>query len=707
VNLARFGVNNPVIANLCMFAIIAAGLIFGGQLRREFFPEIRPNQVLIVAPYPGAAPDEIEESLAIKIEDKIADLTDVEEINTTIGEGVASIIVEMVEGTNIDAAVAEVKRTVDALQDLPDEAERITVAEIEPAMPVIIVKMYGDSDERLMKDSLYEMRDDLRSLEGMGEVRMFGTRTDEISVEVRQGAMLQHTVSLPLVAQRIREGMVELPGGTVRAPGANVSLRTLGAEERADEVREIVVKGDPSGQVVRVEDIARVTQGFEDIDLRQRFNGRNSVALNITKKGDEDIVEMAAMVKAYIAGRKKEDITLTPVERLKTLLKRPGDETPVSSRLRAYELGLSRTTPLPGDLDYTTDLARFVEGRLDLLTRNAFWGGVLVFATLVVLLNWRTSFWVAVGLGISLLGTLTAMHFFNITLNLLTMFGLIVVMGLLVDDAIVVAENITAHHERGVPVKEAAINGTSQVGWPVIATVLTTICAFLPLGLIEGTIGDMLESLPWVVGVALAVSLIEALFILPTHMAHSLKEIDAKHEPGSAGRLQRLEFRFDEARDAFFQKLVIPAYLRVLALALRFRYLSLAVAVAILVGSLGMVAGGRLKFIFFEAEDAETVNIELRLPVGTPVARTDEIVRKIERAALDQPEVDSVNAQIGAIFDLNRAGGDQSSAHIAQVLLELSPVEDREAERGSGPAPRSSSRSASSSASCPASRASA
>lgn len=679
MSIPSFGVRRPVVANLVMFAIVGAGLIFGVGLRREFFPEIRPNQVLITAPYPGASPDEVEDALAIKIEDQIADLTDIKEITTTVREGLATVIVEYEDGSDIDDAVAEIKRSVDALQDLPEAAERITVTDLEPSLPVIVVSLFGDSSERALKDAMREIRDDLRSLPGMGNIAVDGTRADEITVEVRPEAMIEHGLSLPAIADRVRAAMVELPGGTVRTATSNISIRSVGAEEDAEAVRNIVVRSAGAGQVLRLSDIAEVSSGFADTPLITRLNGKPAVNATVFKKGNEDIVKMAEMVKAYVAGRRGESIDLTIGEKVSGLLSPPDSTEPSSDRLKAYELGLSKADiALPGEITTTTDLARFVVGRLDLLTRNAFWGGVLVFLTLVLLLNWRVSFWVAAGLVISLLGTLAVMNFVGMSLNLLTMFGLIVVIGILVDDAIVVAENITTRHEAGEPALSAAISGTHQVGWPVVATVLTTICAFLPLGLVEGTIGDMLAALPIVVACALLVSLIESLFILPSHMGHSLKGADRRTAEHRESWFGRLEHRLDRARDAFFARIVVRAYMKTLDICLRAKYATTMVAIALVIGSLGLVAGGRLEFIFLETEDAETVNIELRMPVGTPLELTSSYAARLEAAVAQQPEVDSFYAAVGAISSLDGGGTPSVSTDTAQLILELKPVEFRD-----------------------------
>ncbi len=677
MSLPAFGVRKPVVANLLMFALLVGGVLFGAGIRREFFPEIDPTMVLISAPYPGAAPDEVERALASKIEDQLRDLRDVKEITSTVTEGAAVVRVEFEPEKDIDVAVADVKREIDALQDLPDAAERIIVQKLEPNLPAIALSLYGDADERTMKLAIRAIRDDLRTLPGMGEIVVSGSRIDEISVEVRPEAALKHRLSLPEVSGRIRAAMIETPGGAVRSPTANVGVRTPGAEERADAVEQVVVKAGEGGQVVRVGDIAEVERGFMDVDVRTRLNGKPAVSLTVYKVGKQDAVLMADLVKAYGAGLQGTEVGRSWSERLRAVF---APSTSKSARERAYELGAARRAAgvLPGEVAITTDLARFIVGRLELLTRNALQGAALVFLTLFLFLSWRVSFWVLTGMVIALMGTLIMMRLTGITLNLLTMFGLIIVVGILVDDAIVVAENIVARHERGERPDRAAIRGANQVAWPVVGTVLTTIFAFFPLALIEGRMGDMLGTLPLVVGVALAASLLESLFILPVHMTHSLQAADRREASHRQSRVERLERRFDSARDHVFARLLLPAYSSLLRIALRHRYIALAVAIASIMASLGMVLGGRVGYAFLTSSDAETINAELRMPVGTPASITDEYVRRIERACADISEIRSVFSIVGAVSSLE---GDAASEapHLAQIILELTPVEERTA----------------------------
>lgn len=672
MSLARFGMRKPVVANLVMFAIIGAGLIFGIGLRREFFPYVESRLITIVAPYPGAAPEEVEDALATKIEDRLADLTGVKEINTTVAEGMASFSVEFNEGYPIQIALNDVKREVDSLQDLPDAVDNIVVDILEPNMPAIIVALYGGADERTMKQFITQTRDDLLTLPEITDIQTGGVRTDELRVEVSPERAIEYGLSLPTIADKIRAAMIELPGGSVKTDTSTISVRSVGVDEQSVTVRDIVIKASDEGGVVRVGDVADVYDGFVDTDLVTRYQGEPTMTLTVFRVADQDVIKISNQVKAYVAGRKGEEKKYGPL---------------AADEKAAWALGYERfeASVPPGTLMTTTDLARFVEGRLDLLLRNALYGGLLVFITLVLLLNWRISFWVAAGLTVSLLGTLTMMAVLDISLNFLTMFGLIIVIGILVDDAIVVAENITTRHEKGEPALVAAVKGTDQVAWPVVSTVLTTIFAFLPLALMNGQIGDFMNVMPWVVGCALGVSLIESLFILPVHMGHSLRSVDKAKANGNKEHrfaifraLGRFERRYDAWRDRMITGKLLPAYAHLLRASVSYRYVTLATVTAIFIVSLGMVASGRLQFILFETDDAETVNITVTMPIGTPLEKTTEVVERFEKVCLQVPEIQSTFAMAGAVSDLEGGGGGASSAHVGQLILELSSAENRD-----------------------------
>lgn len=735
MSLPAFGIRKPVVANLLTVVIIGAGILFGLGLRREFFPEVRPTNIVVAAPYPGASPDEVERSLTVKIENALIDKTDIiKEITSTSSEGASTVVIELREGVDAERSLQEIEREVDALDDLPEAAEQIVVDKLEPNLPVISMSIlaWDGASERELKGAIKGIRDDLESLPGMGVVSFSGVREDELTVEVRPAALVEHGLSLPAVAELIRAAMIELPGGSISSESSNYALRGLGAEQTAEAVRGIVVKAESSGQVVRVGDIAEVRLGFVDVDLVTRLNGRRAVSATVFKEGKQDIVSMAEQVKAYVAGRNGEELTPNAVERFTLGLARFAEgakreaahakavrearvrgevapvrdveaegpvDTPallggVSARYRAWALGRERASvALPGELITTTDLSRYVVGRLELLTRNALAGGIAVFCCLLFFMNWRTAVWVTTGLLVSLCGTLVMMRLLDVSLNLLTMFGLIVVLGILVDDAIVIAENIEAEHARGVPAMQAGIDGANRVAWPVVGTVLTTIFSFLPLALIQGQIGDFLRIFPIVVSCALSVSLVEALLILPAHMVHAIEKNDREVASGRRGLLYPLVWLtrgMEGLATLLFRGLLQPGYVWVTRRVLPWRYLAASVVVGGIVLASGLVAGGRVKFIFFESEDAETLSVELVMPVGTPLAETERAIAVVERAVLSRldgragaggeavmGEVQSAWTQLGAISALDGTGG-SSATHIAQMILELKPVEFRE-----------------------------
>jgi len=678
LGLVEFGVRKPVVVNLLMAALIIAGLAASTMLRKQFFPEVDPDTASITMPYPGAAPEEVESSLAIKVEDALRGIDEIDEIQTTAAEGGGGITIKFKEGVDVKTAMDDVEREIDALQDLPDEAEEITSQLIEPRLPVIRVVLSGIDDPVAMKRAIRAVRDDLRSLPGMGETLIGGTRGYEINIDVDSVAMLEYGLSLPQITQTVRNWMTEIPGGTIKHETGNVSLRTLGVDERAQAIAQIPLIAQDDGTVISVGDVATITEGFVESDLEARYNNQPATSLTIFKTGDQDIVEMAQMVRAYVKGRSGEPYQLSTAEHVTQLAtaRQPGGPKKSNNQL-AWELGAKAERPLPdgAQLNATTDLARFVEGRLDLLTRNAIYGAVLVFATLLIFLNWRAAMWVGVGLSTAICGTLILMAGFDITLNLLTMFGLIVVLGLLVDDAIVVSENIQSHHDdSGETPTRSAINGANEVFWPVIATVLTSIVAFLPLTFIKGQIGTLLGALPVVVACALAMSLVESLLILPSHMGHSL----ARRDKSRTNRITRSLKRYEDWRDHLMINRIIPAFGRMQAALLRVRYFTLAIAVAALIVSVGMVAGERLAFNFMPADDAESFVIDVRMPIGTPVDQTAEAIKRIEKAVLAEPEVQSMESLIGGSSDLETGRSNAPQSHVAQVFVELKPVEQRD-----------------------------
>ncbi len=694
MSLPRFGVERPVPINLLMVGTILGGVVAGTTLTKEFFPEITPESAQITLSYPGATPEEVEEGLARKVEDALADVDAIDRITTTLAEGGGGIFAEFDSSVrDVRKAIDDVERAIDALTDLPEEAEEIRVQEFEPRLPVIMVSMFGDVDEETLKRGTRAMRDDLRSLPGMGEILFSGVRDYEIRVDISAAALLEHRLSLPQVSDAIRSWMADVPGGAVRTGVGDVRVRTTGVPERAESIRRIVIKATPDGQALTVGEIGDVREYYVDEQLITRFGkidlgdegarlaSKPAMSLTVFKTGKQDAVKIAKMVRAYVEGRNRREFKPYIADRLYAMVNAMIPETERAERgLRtprrsAWELGFSAPA-LQADLSTHSDLARFIEGRLDLLMRNARWGALLVFATLMVFLNWRVACWVGIGLVVSISGALLIMAGVGITLNLLTMFGLIVVLGLLVDDAIVVAENIQSRYDRNEPALVAAIGGTEEVFWPVVATVLTSIVAFIPLRFIKGQIGDLIGALPVVVACALVFSLIESLLILPSHMGHSLAARDRARPHGLALLLRR----YEQWRDDVILGRIVPGYARLLATLMNYRYVTVSACLAVLMASVGLVAGGRLEFTFLPSSDSETIIVDLRMPIGTSITRTDEVVMRIEAAAAAQPEVKSVGTVIGYMADLEKGTTAGVGGHLAQLYIELNPIESRERE---------------------------
>lgn len=713
LTLLSFGVRQPVAANLLMMVIIIMGVVFGLTLRRSMFPDIKANRAAVTIIYPGASPDEVEDGVVVKVEDKLADLDDVDEISSSIVEGGATVMIKFRDGLDdIDTAVNDVKSALDTIDDLPDEAKELRTQKFDTVLPVITVNMVGDVSEFELKRALRTIRSDLESLPEMGEVEIYGVRDDEIRVEVDPDVLNEYHLSITDISDTIRRYMAETPGGIVRSAREAVRIRTMGTDETAASIRKIIVKTDPEGSVVRLGDIASVRDGFADQDLRARLNGKPAASATIVNKNNSDTVDIAELVRAYADGVNGEEFQPNAVDRWASIKRsfaslrnkntEPRGNTSggaagvggaeagrgdvggadhdfipldqLSPRERAYRVGMKRAGQFPGEIILSNDLARFIESRLDLLLRNALWGAILVFLILLLTLNVRVALWVMSGLVVSLLGTLAFMAAIGITLNLLTMFGLIIVLGLLVDDAIVVAENIITRYENGEPPIAAAINGTKQIAWPVVATVTTTIAAFLPLRLIHGQIGDFLGALPLVVACALSVSLMEAMIILPAHMAHTLLRAE-KMKPG---RFVRAFRGFEERRNDFIQNVIIPGFAHLVERVLRYRYIATAIAFTIWILSIALVLGGRVPFTFFPTSDSELFVANLRMPVGTSIDATDAVIRRIEKVCVAQPEARVVSALVGTELDTNDWNTAGLQPHIAQLMVELKPVEERD-----------------------------
>ena len=669
-SLPKFSVNNPVLVGLLTAGILVGGTYSANTLLREMFPEFTPDSVLITTVYPGATPAEVEKGISKKIEEVIKDIEEVEEVKTSIGEGFSNITAVLYNDVeDVDQVANDIKAAIDTIprDDFPQEAEETTVTAFEPFLPVINISFFGDLEERVLKDFGEDLRDELLSIPGITKVVLQGTRNDEISVEITPNKLIEHNLSFMEIGDAVARANLDLPCGQLKSSASNISVRTLGEEETAGPIGEIIVRSDESGKVTRLADVADVRDTFEDTDLYGRFNTKPAVQCTVFKTSTQDAVDIAAKVKALVAGHNREPLQRDWWAQIKYSLGiRDQVETVYANALAAPDL--------PGGmLKTSTNLARFIEGRLDLLKRNGFWGLIFVFLSLLLFLDWRVAFWVMFGLLLSILGTVVAMKFMGISLNLISMFGLIVVLGLLVDDAIVVGERIFTKVEQGMAPKLAAINGAEEVTWPVTCAILTTIVAFVPLLFIEGVIGDFMGVLPIIAMIALGISLFEALTVLPSHLADWLKP----RADGSAADDAETPSALQKLRKRILADLVYGNYEKLLRKAVDYRYVTMACLVSALIVAGGMIGGGVVPFVFVQKMDSETITVNLKMPVGTPASRTAAALGVVEAAADKLPELDSLYTVVGVQYSQEGQSADNGT-HLGQLIIELTPVDERE-----------------------------
>jgi multidrug efflux pump subunit AcrB len=591
--LAAFA-RNTVFANIMLVLIILAGVLAMGSMTRESFPEFSLDMILINVPYPGADPEEVEEGVSRKIEEALEGLEGLKLIETTSNENVSTTRLEVDENFETEKVLDEVRTKINAISTFPEDAEKPILEELSVLDSVMLLYLSADMSERRIKEWAEQIKDEIQQLPSVSKVSVLGTREYEIAIEVSEERLRQYGITFDQVTAAVRRGNLNLGGGTIRTRGEEIRLRTMGRKYTDKELASIVVLAEPNGQIITLDRLADIKDDFREDPIQGFINGDPAVIIWISKTPDEDALAISEALHTYVAQRR--------------------DQLPEGVNLKVL-----------------SDLTDMLRDRIDLMVKNGIIGMVIVFLMLYIFLNARLSFWGGMGIPISIAGALILLWSIGGTINMISLFGFIMVLGVVVDDAIVVGEAIYVHRKMGKPPLKAAVDGVSEVGMPVVAAVLTTIMAFVPLMYVGGVMGKFIAIMPVVVIACLAVSLVECLLMLPAHLSH-LPDLNKGN--GQLNPLTRRLERIHRATTNGMEWFVNQIYKPVLSKVLYWRYVSLCMAVSILMLSLGFVKSGILKFEVMPEIDGFIMTAIVEYPSGTPADVTADTLANIEAALL-------------------------------------------------------------------------
>lgn len=654
--------SNPVAANILMVVIILGGLVMRFQLKEEVFPEFDMEWVTIRVPYPGASPAEVEQGIILSVEEVVRGVDGIKQVVSTASEGSAGIYAELETSTDQDRALSDIKNAVDRIRSFPEDAERPIVALMTNRREVISVAIHGAASEAALRELGESLRDRMLQSDEVTQVELSGVRPREISVSIPEQTLRRHGLTLGQVAQKIRQNAIQLPAGAVKTSGGEVLLRTDERRDQGHEFEDIPIIETPEGVVLRLGQLATVEDGFAESDDSARFDGRPSIIVKAFRVGSQTPIKVAASVR---------------------------DE------LERFSADLA-----PGlKVDVVSDQSEIYRDRMELLTRNAFWGLIFVLVVLGLFLKPGLAFWVTLGIPISFMGAILLMPAFSVSMNMISMFAFIVTLGIVVDDAIVVGENIYAKRQRGLPFGVAAIAGAREVAMPVTFSILTTVVAFTPMLFVPGFSGKLFGVIPVIVISVLLLSLVESLFILPAHLAHESRP----QRFGLTGLLFKLLAlvkiplspvlwvltTVQQAVSGGLERFISGPYQRLLQASLRARYLTTAIGLATLIVTVGYIAGGRMDFSFMPRIESDRVVSKALLPYGSPVERTEEVQSRLiaaARAALTElgggEKVErGIYSQLGKGIPGGGPAGmvrDEPGAHLTTVQVRLVPSKDRQ-----------------------------
>ncbi len=628
---------NHVAANLLMVTILFAGFYsLASRIPLEVFPSFETDRINVSVTLRGATPEDTELGVAILIEEAVQDLEGIEKITSVSSEGSASVSIEVDSDYDAREMLADIKSRVDAINTFPADAENPVVSLAQRKREVIAVSIAGIYGEKEINEFAEQVRDDLLRIPGVTQLELAGVRDYEIALEIPQDRLRQYGLTLSEVSTAVANSSSDISAGNIKTDGGDILIRSKGQAYRKHEFVDIPIKTNSDGSILRLKDIANILDGFEETPVRTRFNGKQAAFIDVYRIGQQSAVEVADKVKQYIE-----------------------DKQPL--------------LPEGYELSYWDDDSQIVKNRISTLTGSAIQGGILVLLLLTLFLRPAIAFWVFIGIPVSFMGAFLAMPFFGVTLNVMSLFGFILVLGIVVDDAIVTGENIYTHLRTAESGEEAAIKGTQEVATPVTFGILTTVAAFMPFAFIEGARGALFSQIPVVVIPVLLFSLIESKFVLPSHLKH-IKLRNQKSPQGN--KLEQWQRRFADG----FESAILKYYQPLLAFSLRHKLATLSLFIGTFAIIAALLMSGWTKFIFFPRVPSETVRASLTMTTGTTFEVTNQYIIKMADKAeqLREKYRDENTGESVIINVLASTGGRGGTSNVGSVRFEIIPPEQRE-----------------------------
>ena len=631
--MIRWMAEHKVAANLLMIIILLSGLMGVMNIKQEVFPEFELDFIVVAVPYSGATPEEIEKSILLPIEDAVGGIDGIKKITGTAKEGMGSFRIEILNGADKNIVFEDVKTAVERLASLPDDAEEPQVQQPRLRREVLNITIYGDAPGRSLIEQAQIVRESLLSHPEISQVDIEQRRGFEMTVQISKSSLLQHSLTLNQVSNIIKKANLDLPGGKIKTSGGDILIRTKERRYTAAEYANIAIMSSEQG-ILRLGDIAIITDGFEESDIRTLFNGQPAESIEVFRVGDQ-----------------------TP--------------TDVSTAVRSRLEELRAQLPSSIKIEIVNDRSLVLQDRIDLLMKNLWLGLVLVFLTLALFLRIELAFWIMLGIPISFAGAMILMPTLDTSINMISLFAFILVLGIVVDDAIVVGENIFAHQEMDKSNAKAAIDGAKEISSPVLITILTTIAAFIPMYFIPGTTGNIFRNIPNVLIAVLLFSLAEVMFILPGHLSHLNRIISFFLAP--IGKILEQPRLFLSSGMVWFSQ---NTYRKTLQKSIEFRYSVLALGLVFIMVCAGLSIGGHMRFTFFPTIERDQVTLNAKMPFGTPAS----VSRKIEKKMLSSADALLLKYQSevgkpihdGVYSNVGRGGGNNAS-----VRVYLKPLKER------------------------------